>query len=63
MAITLAAARVNKGLTQKEAAKMIGISLTTLQNYEKYKTKPDIDVGKKISEVYGVTIDDIRWTQ
>ena len=33
--ITLKAARVNAGLTQKEAAKKIGISYQTLSDYEK----------------------------
>lgn len=39
MAITLKAARVNKGLTQREAAKTLGISESTLFGYEKGKTK------------------------
>lgn len=41
--ITLKAARVNAGLTQKELAKKIGKSETTIVKWEKDKT------GKKIS--------------
>ena len=59
VAITLKAARVNKGYNQNEAAKLIGISLYTLQNYEAGKTYPDIPILKKIERVYGVKYADI----
>lgn len=52
--VTLKAARVNKGLTQDEAAKRIGISIFTLANYEAGKSFPDIPVLKRIEDVYGV---------
>ena len=54
MKITLKVARVSKGLTQREAAKLIGVTVDTLANYEKGKTYPDIPILKKIEEVYGV---------
>lgn len=59
MAITLKAARVNAGYTQKEAAKSLNISKNTLANYEKYKTKPDIELSKRIAVLYRTTVDDI----
>ena len=59
MAIHLKAARVNAGLTQQEAAKSLKISKNTLSNYEKYKTKPDIEMSKKIAALYNTTVDDI----
>jgi DNA-binding XRE family transcriptional regulator len=59
MAIHLKAARVNAGLTQAEAAKMLEISKGTLANYEMYRTKPDIETSKKIASLYGMTVDDI----
>lgn len=59
MAIHLKAARVNAGLTQKEAAKELNISKNTLANYERYKTKPDIEMSKKIAELYQTTVDNI----
>ena len=55
MKVTLRAARVNKGLTQNEAAKRIGITVDTLANYEKGKTYPDVPVLKRIEVVYGVS--------
>lgn len=54
MKITLKAARVSKGLTQKDAAKLIGITVETLANYEKGKTYPDIPILKKIEDTYDV---------
>lgn len=59
MAITLKAARVNAGLTQREAAKKLGISKGTLASYEMYKTKPDIERAKQIADLYGTTVDGI----
>ena len=54
MTITLKAARVNKGLTQPEAAKLIGVSKTTIINWERGKSFPDVKEIKKIEEVYGI---------
>lgn len=48
MAITFKAARVNRSLTQDEAARLIGISKYTLQKYEAGKHFPDIPVLKRI---------------
>lgn len=59
MKITLKAARINKGLTQKEAAKKIGISPDTLANYEKEASFPDIPVIMNIEKVYEVKYADI----
>ena len=59
MKITLKAARVNKGLTQKEAAKLIGISLPSLAKYENGDRFPSIPTLKNMEAVYGVTYDDI----
>lgn len=61
MAITLKAARVNKGYNQIAAAKLLGISVDTLRNYENYKSFPDIQVLKKIEKVYNVEYSDINF--
>lgn len=54
MAITIRAARVNKGLTQAEAAKLLGISKDSLWNYENGRSFPNVKVVKKMEEVYGI---------
>lgn len=59
MKITLKAARVNAGLSQSEAAEKLGISMSTMNNYEKGATFPDVPTIKKMEEVYGVGYDDI----
>lgn len=59
MAITLKAARVNAGLTQKEAAKRLNISKGTLASYELYRTIPNVDTAKKIADLYGLEVDGI----
>lgn len=61
MAMTLKAIRINKGLSQEEASKLIGIGSDTLSNYERAITFPDIPVLKKIEEVYEVKYDDINF--
>ena len=63
MAIHLDAARVNARLTQAEAAQKLNIGRNTLANYEAYKTKPDIEMGKKIATLYGLSVDEIIWSE
>ena len=57
--ITLKAARVNKNIKQEDAAKLMGISPSTLQNYEAGKTFPDVPVIKRIEKLYDVEYKDI----
>ena len=57
--ITLKAARVNKNIKQKDAAKLIGISLSTLQKYEAGETFPNVPVIKRIEKLYDVEYKDI----
>lgn len=59
MAIHLKAARVNAGYTLETASAELEISKGTLANYEKYKTKPDIEMAKRIATLYRTTVDNI----
>lgn len=59
MKITLKAARVNAGLTQKEAAKALGISKSTLVSYEARRTTPNIEKGRQIANLYNMDTGDI----
>lgn len=59
MEITLKAARVNKGYTQKSAAAAIGISADTLGKYERGLSFPDVPIIKRIEAVYGVNYNDL----
>ena len=55
--ITLAAARVNAGMTQASVAKEMKISKQTVVNWEKGKTSPDIAQARKLSELYRLPLD------
>ena len=57
--ISLAAARVNAGLTQKEAAKALHITVQTLVNWENNKSEPKISQARKLSELYQVPLNNI----
>lgn len=61
MAITLKAARVNKGLSQIEAAKMLNLAVETLRNYETGKSYPNVAVVKRIEDLYGVSYSEINF--
>ena len=59
--ITLEAARVNAGYTQKEAAKLMQIGNKTLQNWEKGKCFPDAEKIAKICALYDIPYDAINF--
>ena len=59
MKITLEAARVNARFTQKEAADILGISNSTLCNWENGKSFPDAVQIAKICELYDVSYDNL----
>lgn len=52
--ISLKAARVNAGFTQKEAAKQLKISETTLLKYERGETFPTVPVIRRIESLYAI---------
>lgn len=55
--ITLEAVRVNAGKTQKEWAKLLGVSNTTVINWEKGNTEPSLSVLRKMSRLSGIPMD------
>ncbi len=57
--LTLKALRVNKGLTQKQAAKALGVSNKTLCSWEQGRSMPKANMIDAICELYGVSFDDI----
>lgn len=61
--MTLRTARDRLNLTQEEAAKLIGISVDTLSNYERGKYYPDVLTLKRIEEVYSITYDQLIFLQ
>jgi transcriptional regulator with XRE-family HTH domain len=50
-------ARLNAGLNQEQAAKKLGIHVTTLNKYENDHRDPSADVVRKMSSIYAVSVD------
>ena len=59
--ITLAAARVNAGLTLEEAAAKIGRAPATMSAWENEASEPKITDALKLAELYGRSVDKIAW--
>lgn len=59
--LSIKAARVNKGFSQKEAARRIGVSNKTLGNWENGITYPSADKIIAICELYGVSYDNLNF--
>lgn len=65
MSMTLKAARVNAGLTQREAVALYNdkhgtrLAVTTLLKWERNQTFPTVPQFKALCELYGVEMGDI----
>ncbi len=59
MKIKLNAARVNAGFTQEEVAKLLGKSKNTIVNWENGRSAPDIETGKALAKLFGMSVDDL----
>lgn len=59
--ITIKAARINAGFSQKEAADWLGISNKTLGNWENGVSFPPADIIPKICELYGMGYDNLKF--
>lgn len=57
--ISLKAARVNAGLSQKAVADTIGVSNKTICSWEKGDTFPSAGYIDKLCKLYGVSYDNI----
>lgn len=57
--VTLPVARKFAKLTQAELAEKVGVSTSTVHNWERYKTEPTVSQAKRIGEVCGIPYDKI----
>lgn len=53
----LTVARNNKGMTQEEVAKKLGVHRSTYNRYETGLRTPDLDTVSKLARIFGVTTD------
>lgn len=58
--ISMEAARVNAGLTQKEFADACGVAECTVINWEKGRTVPKIEMLPVFEKLYGIPLDFVR---
>lgn len=63
MEITIKAARVHAGITQKQAAAALNVSKSTYANYENYKTVPNIAMAKAMASLFGFSVNEIIFLQ
>ena len=59
--ITCKAARINAGLTLQEAAEMLGVSVSTLKNWECGKTYPRQPAIERMCILYNRSYDSIKF--
>lgn len=57
--MTLKEARLNARYTQKEAARLLGVSVPTLWNWENGTSEPNVTAFRKMCELYQVKSDAI----
>lgn len=57
--ISLAAARVNAHLTQREVAKKLGVTTNTIVAWEKSRREPSVTQAQALAETYGMPFDSI----
>ncbi|MAJ37872.1 MAG: transcriptional regulator [Flavobacteriaceae bacterium] len=53
----LKAVRCQKGLTQEELADLVGVSRQTIISIERYKYKPSLELGLKLSLTLDIKIE------
>ena len=54
-------ARIEKGLSQTELAKLIGVSRQTINMIENNDYNPTISLCLKICKILGKTLDELFW--
>ena len=58
--ISIASARVNAGLTQKQLAKECGVAESTVINWEKGKSAPHIKRLPLLEKAFGIPLDYVK---
>lgn len=59
MQISIKAARVNAGLTQKDAAERLGVTPLSLNRWENGKVIPNFAIVRKMAELYEIPLDNL----
>lgn len=59
LVISLAAARVNAGLTQAEVAEKLHVTNNTIVAWEKGTSEPKISQARALSDLYQIPLDNL----
>lgn len=51
--------RVRSNMTQQEIADLLDMNLKAYQHYERDRAEPNITMLKKLSHIYGISIDEL----
>jgi DNA-binding XRE family transcriptional regulator len=57
--ISLAAARVNAGMTQEDVSNLMHVSKNTVVNWEKGASEPTISQARRLAEYLNISLDRI----
>ena len=52
--------RISKGLSQKELAKLMGVSSSTISMYEQDQREPSFEIEERIADYFNVDLDYLR---
>ena len=61
MKVTLRGARVSAEIMVKEVAEKMEVTTQTIYNWEQGIAEPSIKNLIKLAEMYGITLNDIKW--
>lgn len=61
--LTLPAARKNRNLTQRDLARICGVSESTVSNWENGRSEPTLSQAYMVGEAVGMNIDNIIFLQ
>lgn len=59
----LRALRIEKGMTQEEAAEQVGLTRQAISSYEAERTRPDVEMLTRLAEVYGTDLEGVLYGQ
>lgn len=59
--ISMAAARVNADMSQEQVAKALNVSNATVCAWENYKSPITVEMAQKISNLYGLPMECIKF--
>ena len=51
--------RTEKGISQEELAKKVGVHTTHLSRYERGLSQPSIEVAQKLAEAFDISVDEL----